>query len=570
MPDRNDILWFKRQFAARIAAAVADTPLGVDLVVAIACQETGFIWSTLRRRRMSVARILALCVGDTIDARPDGSGRPFPKHRADLLSHPQGDAMFAIARQALVDMAAYIPGYERSAANPDKFCRGYGLFQRDLQFFRSDPHYFLSRRYARFDDTLAMCVAELKRGLRTLGLSNRKRLGDEALARVAIVYNTGRFRPERGLRQGHFDGQRYYGESVFAFLRLSKTVSIDDAPPALSPPRPGEAIVPPPTPPTATGPFFRVDTRSTTLRLRSQPQRSTPPIANVIADLPDGHPVRAITGRPAQGFLEIETTLLGAHLRGFASTAFLVRDECIRGIPVTTPAPTPPKRGIVAAHLPPPVGRVVRRSAFADAHSLDEPDRPARRGADVGALRDALAAIVDWLACDAREHLRYQPREGATFCNVYAHDYCHLAGVYLPRVWWTQAALLRIARGERVPVRIGATVREMRSNDLCQWLRDFGPDFGWRRTGSATSLQREANQGAVAMIAAERKQNGRPGHLAMVVPETARLSARRDAAGEVIAPLQSQAGSVNLRRGTGIAEWWKDAKYSNAAFWLHA
>ena len=118
MPDRNDILWFKRQFAARIASAVEGTPLGVDLVVAIACQETGFIWSTLRRKRMPIARILDLCVGDTIDARPDGSGRPFPKHRADLLSHPQGAAMFAIARQALVDMAAHIPGYERSAANP--------------------------------------------------------------------------------------------------------------------------------------------------------------------------------------------------------------------------------------------------------------------------------------------------------------------------------------------------------------------------------------------------------------------------------------------------------------------
>lgn len=315
MPDRNDILWFKRQFAARIASAVEGTPLGVDLVVAIACQETGFIWSTLRRKRMPVARILELCVGDTIDARPDGSGRPFPKHRADLLSHPDGAAMFAIARQALVDMAAHVPGYERSAENPDKFCRGYGLFQRDLQHFRADPDYFLSRRYARFDDTLAMCVDELKRGLRTLGLEHRRSLGNEALAHVAIVYNTGRFRPERGLRQGHFDGRRYYGESVFAFLRLSKTVSID------------EALAPSPAAPPATGPFLRVETRGGTLRLRSRPRRGTPPDANVIADLPDGHPVRAVTGRPVRGFMAVETVLSGTLLRGFAATAFLVRDE---------------------------------------------------------------------------------------------------------------------------------------------------------------------------------------------------------------------------------------------------
>lgn len=321
MPDRNDIRWFKRHFAARIASAVEGTPLGVDLVVAIACQETGFIWSTLRRKRMPVARILELCVGDTIDARPDGSGRPFPKHRADLLSHPQGAAMFAIARQALIDMAAHIPGYERSAANPDKFCRGYGLFQRDLQHFRIDPEYFLSRRYARFEDTLAMCIDELKRGLHTLGLEKRRRLGDEALVHVAIVYNTGRFRPERGLRQGHFDGQRYYGESVFAFLRLSKSVIVD------------HAREPTSRMPTAIGPFLRVQTRGGTLRLRSQPRRSRPPEANVIASLPDGHPVRAVTGRRVRGFMAVETTLFGKELRGFASTAFLVADDRVHDAP---------------------------------------------------------------------------------------------------------------------------------------------------------------------------------------------------------------------------------------------
>ncbi len=321
MPDRNDIRWFKRQFATRIASAIEYTPLGVDLVVAIACQETGFIWSTLRRKRMPVARILELCVGDTIDARPDGSGRPFPKHRADLLSHPQGAAMFAIARQALVDMAAHIPGYERSVANAEKFCRGYGLFQRDLQHFRIDPDYFLSHRYARFDDTLAMCIDELKRGLRILGLESRRRLDDEALAHVAIVYNTGRFRPERGLRQGHFDGQRYYGESVLAFLRLSKSVVVD------------HARAPTSRIPIATGPSLRVATCGGTLRLRSQPRRSTPPEANVIAALPDGHPVRAVTSRPVRGFMAVETTLSGKRLRGFASTVFLVADDQARDAP---------------------------------------------------------------------------------------------------------------------------------------------------------------------------------------------------------------------------------------------
>ncbi len=571
MPDRDDIRWFKQQFQARILPALAGTPLTLDLIVAVACQETGFIWSKLRRDGLPVARILELCVGDVIDARPDGSGRrAFPKHRAALIARRQGAEMFAIARQALVDMAAHVPGYNGAVANPDKFCRGYGLFQRDLQFFRDDPQYFLQRRYVRFDDTLAMCIEELKRGLRTLGFQQRTRLSDDELTRVAIAYNTGGFRASKGLKQGHFDGQKFYGEHIFEFIRLSKTVAIGNQAPVITPPPPGEAIVPPPSPITATGPFFRVDTRTTTLRLRSEPRISAPPTANVKADLPDGHPVRAVTGTPVNGFIEVETSLMGALLRGFAASAFLVRDNRIDGIPVVVPSPQPPRRGFVAAHVAPPEGTVVRRRDIAGTHSLNEPGQPSRSGRDPDTLRRELATIIDWLGNDNPNHLRYRQRNGLMFCNIYAHDYCTLAGVYLPRVWWSEAALTRIARGETVQPLIGNTVREMRADDLFFWLRDFGPHFGWRQTGSASKLQLEANQGAVGLIIAERKLDGRSGHFAMVVPETSRHRAKRNAAGEVTAPLQSQAGAVNFRYGTSTPGWWKNEAFSDAAFWLHA
>lgn len=225
---------------------------------------------------------------------------------------------------------------------------------------------------------------------------------------------------------------------------------------------------------------------------------------------------------------------------------------------------------VVAAHVTPPAGTTVRRRGIAGAHSLNESGQPSRTGRDPDTLRRELATIIDWLASDNPAHLRYAPRGGLTFCNIYAHDYCALAGVHLPRVWWSEAALTRIARGETVQPLIGNTVREMRADDLFFWLRDFGPHFGWRRTGTANELQSEANQGAVGLIIAERKQNGRSGHVAMVVPESARHSARRNAAGEAIAPLQSQAGTVNFRYGTSRAGWWNDEKFSDAAFWLHA
>jgi hypothetical protein len=55
-----------------------------------------------------------------------------------------------------------------------------------------------------------------------------------------------------------------------------------------------------------------------------------------------------------------------------------------------------------------------------------------------------------------------------------------------------------------------------------------------------------------------------------VVPETAGHRARRGADGAVRSPLQSQAGASNFRYGHGGAGWWRDAKFAEFAFWIHA
>ena len=152
---------------------------------------------------------------------------------------------------------------------------------------------------------------------------------------------------------------------------------------------------------------------------------------------------------------------------------------------------------------------------------------------------------------------------------MYAHDYCHLAGVYLPRVWWTSQALLKLAAGETMEPLIGNTIREMRANDLFRWLREFGPGFGWRQTGELSKLQTEVNQGAIGLICARRKEDGRSGHIVVVVPETPQEQAKRSALGEVVAPLQSQAGVTNFRYGTSRQNWWNGEQFAEAGFWLH-
>jgi hypothetical protein len=402
------------------------------------------------------------------------------------------------------------------------------------------------------------------------GWKSKTSLNDYEMACVAIAYNAGRFNPNRGLKQGHFNGTKYYGEEIFDFIRLSRTVPVPGGAPALASPAPGEALIPPATPVTSTGDVYRVSTRESTLRLRRDPFVSDPPTANVIGELPDGHRVRVLTGRKVKGFLDVETSLNGAHLQGYASAKYLAPAPKSADIPIAAPAASPPTTGIVAVYMPRRPATITKRTAVAGAHSLNEPGQPARKGSTADELRAELAGIVDWLAVDKAAHARYQPHDGLTFCNIYAHDYCHLAGVYLPRVWWTPKAIEALAKDKTVEPLYGDTIDEQRANDLFRWLRDFGERFGWRQTGTLTKLQLEANQGAVGLIVARRKQDGRSGHIVMVVPETADKRARRNSAGDVIAPLQSQAGAVNFRYGTSRVDWWKGEQFAESAFWLHA
>ena len=232
MPTAQDVAWFKSQFQQAIVPALAGSPFSVDMVTAIACQETGPIWSVLRRKGLSTERILQLCVGDTIDGTATGGRRAFPKNKGELIAAADGARMFELARQGLVDMAGYIRGYSGAAARPDKFCHGFGIFQLDLQFFRTDPAYFLEQHYADFGIAVRRCVGELGAALKRIGWAGKTSLSDHEMAAVAIAYNTGRYHPAKGLKQGYFDGTKFYGENFFGYLQLAHSVQVPVAVPA--------------------------------------------------------------------------------------------------------------------------------------------------------------------------------------------------------------------------------------------------------------------------------------------------------------------------------------------------
>ena len=563
MPSLSDMSWFKNEFAARTATALVNTPFSMDFITALACQETGLVWSVLRRRpELSTAEILALCVGDTVER----GRRAFPQSKAALLAHPNGAAMFAQARAALVALARYLPAYQKVAQQPAKFCHGFGIFQRDLQHFEHDPAYFLERHYADFDLALTHALAVLQAALRRLGWQHKAHLSDDEQAAVAIVYNSGRYVPRLGLRQGWFDGQRYYGELIFDFLRRARTLSDPANPPSLAPPQNGHAALPAPSPAAATGRHYRVAPTTAWLNLRREPRiDDAHPQRNVLARLPAGQWVQALSAVARNGFLEIEVLLSGARYHGFAARNFL------RPAPPPTELATPaPRAGVSAAQLPAPADGATRRGALAGPFSLNEPGQPGRVGDTPARLRASLAAIVAWLAVDNPAHARYAPHAGASFAAVYAHDYCHLAGVYLPHVWWTAAALARLKNGEVLAPSAGLTVAEVSVNEIFCWLREYGPDFGWRRTSTLDKLQREVNQGAVGLLMAHREAAGRDGQMVVIVPESATQGARRDATGVVTAPLESGAGRVNYRARVAPRAWWTLPTFGEWAYWLHA
>jgi len=579
----QDMAWFKGNFGTRVLEAVRGTPFTLDLIAAIAYQETGKeIWGPLSRRGLPVEQILKLCTGDTLDFPKRESA--WPKNRAELEAHPKGAQMFAIARSALAAMAAKISAYQPVLTNQNKFCHGYGIFQYDIQFFRNvDPDYFLNRDYEVFEKSLGKCLSELKAKKTKIGLDGRPVLTDAELCAVAIAYNTGGYNSAKGLQQGHFvklaDGsKKYYGQFIAEYIKAARAVVF--SPPVITPPTP----VPPPSPVTATGKTYRVETLSDPLALRrtaAKPGAGQPD--NRFAALPRHSLVRAISDVPVNGFLEVEASIQGALKRGFASASLLkaVVTPVVAPPPATPPVAAPvalPSRPATASgsvlpevHLKRKVGAVTKRTDPPNqggAYPLSEANMPTRGTGSAAARCANIAAIIAYLDSENPTHLRYKPA-GPTYCNLYAHDFCTLAGAYLPRVWWTSKAIERLRTGEKVEPAYLATVDEMRANALYRWLTDYGSDYGWRQTGTLTKLQDVANAGGLGIICGRNTVEGKSGHIVMVVPETATQKAKRNAAGDVTSPLQSQAGRVNFRYGTSRPDWWLGADFAASGFWVH-
>lgn len=223
MTIRDAIQWFQTTFARPIQSTFTGTPFSADIVSAIAYQETGYIWQPLVEKGLFAKDVLRLSVGDTLDA--DRGRTAFPKTKARLLQHAQGAEMFRIARQALEDMAQHVPGYARAVRNPDKFCHGFGIFQYDLQFFKSDPDFFLRQQWTDAGECFRRLLTELVAAKGRAGFGSRTGLTDREQVATAIAYNRGSYDPAKGLKQGHRNDEgKFYGELVSAYYDIGKSI----------------------------------------------------------------------------------------------------------------------------------------------------------------------------------------------------------------------------------------------------------------------------------------------------------------------------------------------------------
>lgn len=288
------------------------------------------------------------------------------------------------------------------------------------------------------------------------------------------------------------------------------------------------------------------------LNMRGQPEVAN----NIITALPEGHRIE-LKEKTSDFWWNISTIVAGVPLNGYVAAKFLIKDSLY----------TPPAiiNSIKAIHREENRTNVTRNSRDSGwSYPIGEMNRPTRNGNVSIDKADSLTTIVNWLQVETSK--RYQPTSNSTYCNIYAHDYCYLAGTYLPRVWWKSNALADLALGKQVLPRYDQTYMEMNANSLFDWLVDFGEQFGWKRTFDLVKLQEKANEGNVCLISAKNRILRRSGHISAVVPETSQQRAHRS--NSHFSPLISQAGRHNYLYKTKY-DWWQFNSFSHFGFWVH-
>jgi len=253
-------------------------------------------------------------------------------------------------------------------------------------------------------------------------------------------------------------------------------------------------------------------------------------------------------------------TLRPTVSEGYSSSQYLIKatddtDNMISS--VTTPIHL--KKG----------SRAERANRLSYASPLSENGLPIMNNSSVESKIQSMQAIVSYLKVDSS--LRYLKTKTATYCNIYAYDYCYLTQAFLPRVWWNDSALKELLAGHSIA--LGSNrVHEVRANDIFRWLTEWGDDFGWKRVYDLDELQQQVNLGKAGIISGRHVNANQSGHISCVIPESAAYTAKR-INGKVLCPLGSQAGSNNFQLNNTKAfqeyTWWISKRFADTGFWYY-
>jgi hypothetical protein len=149
--------WMISNFGAPLADAVRSTPFSAPLLCAIACREAGAYWLPLTPHKPP-AEVLGLCVYDASGDVPGAPRSAFPVNTAEFrMAYGQQFTDLLIAETNKARAA-------RGLSPAAMVYKGYGIFQYDLQFVRSDRAFFESKQWYSFAECVSRAVRELKRG----------------------------------------------------------------------------------------------------------------------------------------------------------------------------------------------------------------------------------------------------------------------------------------------------------------------------------------------------------------------------------------------------------------------
>ncbi len=158
------IQWLKTTFGIPLVAQTQGTPFTVDHLCGIACQETAYFWVNLLGR-LPDDQVCARCVLDgSGDFEPDQNPRSaFPRNTGEFRS------CYDRSTPGFTEMLIGEGNQTRSLRGmspADWIYKGYGIFQYDLQFVKTDMHFFYDRLWYRFENCLARAMRELTRNWR--------------------------------------------------------------------------------------------------------------------------------------------------------------------------------------------------------------------------------------------------------------------------------------------------------------------------------------------------------------------------------------------------------------------